>query len=1026
MVGLVFSALRERRSQAVSIFILTILTALGGCAAPWFSAWAHEAVAAADISAAPVTQRLVTVTGQARNPTVASAPMTQLHQLVGSALPLGSDVVVAMNLLTQVNAAKPQTGATENSTLVTLGSRENVCAHLTIDGACPTASEQVVIGRRIALAMGVGVGDRITFTSPQFPRPVLLTVSGLYEIADPLDPYWARAASSDDAFVQPLDQVAFVTEQAVLVNEPRQVDLLYQLVLGPSAFHDGGTPLLHQLADAQNRLQPAGLAVNATANIVVDQIRGDQSLVTTGVDLATVQLVLLGWFALYLAVRYTSDPRRRDIGLLKLRGTARWRIWAIIAMQSAIPMIAGAVVGLGLGRAASIALAGSAADPGGVRALVTSLVVAGAFGLGALLVCVSAEARALNTSILTLIRRAPNRRTGWRTELGDLLVVVVAVAGVYQGYADLHAGGRPSAFALLAPGLVGLAVAVLAARALPFATARGGQAALRAGRAGLALIALHVARRTGTQRVFVVIAVAVSVLSTTLFFWQSADDAWSRRALAELGAARVLTVRAQNSTVLLADVRSADPTGRYAMAVARGNAATTNERVLAIDTTRLAAVADLSPELGLPAAAKLARLLRPTAPVSAVLTDGAVTIEATGSTQDPGATIVMDLVDSTGGWRSVTFGPLTADAPGAAATIAGHPPAVADYPATVTGCAAGCRLAAFELGSDRQGVAVTLSGLTQAGRTVISTAEFGDIAHWRPPTGPSLIGPDISAGSDGLTVSAYRGEVGTDRVDPHVYLAAVPTPMPVVLVGDLTDSTSRPGDARLVALGTEPVAYSVVATGRLLPRLETAGALMDLQYAELSNSGPSESVGLEVWLTADAPSSIVDALRRDGIEVVADDSTAAYVGRLRAQGPGAALRFEIFAAIVLLVVAAATVAVSAAVERRPRAEELAALRAQGLTERTVRRVVYGGTGVLAVAAVAVGLLAALVAQAVVATSLPVFSDSWSLLPVRGGPWASQLILALAASLVVLAAAAWPGAARTVRSTLAPARTGGEV
>jgi hypothetical protein len=51
-----------------------------------------------------------------------------------------------------------------------------------------------------------------------------------------------------------------------------------------------------------------------------------------------VQLVLLCWVGLFLAVRHTSDDRQGDIGLLKLRGAPPWRIWALAAQQSALPM----------------------------------------------------------------------------------------------------------------------------------------------------------------------------------------------------------------------------------------------------------------------------------------------------------------------------------------------------------------------------------------------------------------------------------------------------------------------------------------------------------------------------------------------------------------------------------------------------------------------------------------------------------------------------------------------------------------
>jgi hypothetical protein len=619
-------------------------------------------------------------------------------------------------------------------------------------------------------------------------------------------------------------------------------------------------------------------------------------------------------------------------------------------------------------------------------------------------VCVAAEARALRAPVSTLIRRVPSRRTGWRAELGDLLIVVLALAGVYQGYADLHSGGEPSILSLLAPGLVGLAVAVVAARALPLLAVGAGSAALSSGRAGLALAALHVARRPGTQRVFAVIAVSVSVLSTTLFFWQTANDAWSRRAVAELGAARVLTVRADSSASLLAGVRAADPSGRYAMAVARGTGVTAADRVLAVDTSRLAAVAQFPAELGLPDATTLAGRLHPSTPAPPTLSDGSVTLTASLSTV-PGAPevpVVMELVSPTGAWLTVTFGPVS--------------PGTRAYLGTVTGCPTGCRLAAFQVDPAEPGVTVTLSGLDQAPREVVSEAAFGDIARWRPPTGPNAIGPTIATDAAGLSLSVDNGaRASADRRDPHVYFAAAPAPLPVAVVGNVNDSTSRPGDARLFVLGAEPVAYSTVATGTLLPRLGTTGALMDLQYALLTNSGPNESVGLEVWLTADAPPSVVDALGRHGIQVVGEDSVTAMTGRLRQQGPGTALRFDLFAAVVLLLVAAGTIVVSSTVERGPRAEELAALRAQGLSARAARRVVYTTTGALAVAAIAVGALAALIAAVVVAAALPVFSDTWSLLPVRHGPWAVQLGLAVAAAIVVLGGAAGLSAARTVRS-----------
>ena len=129
------------------------------------------------------------------------------------------------------------------------------------------------------------------------------------------------------------------------------------------------------------------------------------------------------------------------------------------------------------------------------------------------------------------------------------------------------------------------------ARALPAISARTGTAALRAGRPGLGLAALHLARRPGTNRIFAVLAVSVAVFTTVVLFEQTATTAWQARAEQELGAARVLDVRATSSAHLLQAVRAVDPEGRYAMAVARTEGVRTEDRVVAVDTTRLARVA---------------------------------------------------------------------------------------------------------------------------------------------------------------------------------------------------------------------------------------------------------------------------------------------------------------------------------------------------------------------------------------------------------------------------------------------------
>ena len=155
--------------------------------------------------------------------------------------------------------------------------------------------------------------------------------------------------------------------------------------------------------------------------------------------------MLLCWFALFLAVRHTADERRPDIGLLKLRGAAPWRIWSLTAQQSALPMLTGAVVGWVLGYAAAAALAGGGAEADRGRAAVCPLWSVVVVCLGAFVAAVGAEwTHAARAGGRPAAAGAGPDPPGWRPDLVDLTVVALAVAGVYQGHAERPAASRRS------------------------------------------------------------------------------------------------------------------------------------------------------------------------------------------------------------------------------------------------------------------------------------------------------------------------------------------------------------------------------------------------------------------------------------------------------------------------------------------------------------------------------------------------------------------------------------------------------
>ena len=165
---------------------------------------------------------------------------------------------------------------------------------------------------------------------------------------------------------------------------------------------------------------------------------------------------------------------------------------------------------------AAALLAGTPAAAGRAGALATvgSLAVAaGLPGRARRRPCVAEWRSAARAGRRRCCAGCRRRRRGWRADMVDLVVVAARRRRRLPGPRRAQHDGEPSVLALLAPGLVGLAVALLVARAAAAGGGPAGAAALRAGRPGAALAALHLARRPGTHRVFAVLAVAVAPCS---------------------------------------------------------------------------------------------------------------------------------------------------------------------------------------------------------------------------------------------------------------------------------------------------------------------------------------------------------------------------------------------------------------------------------------------------------------------------------------------------------------------------------
>jgi hypothetical protein len=1019
MLALMLGALRSRTAHTATVLVLAVLAVAAAAAAPWYVLAADDAALLGAVNGASAGQRVFDANRGLTISSDARTALDQLDQTVRGTV----DLPVEASYLGMYQLGLYQSAGLNVS--VPIAYRDAVCAHLTVTGDCPSRPGEAIMSRRSAALLHATVGDSLG-VEPGVSS-VQLRIVGLYDWADPAGAYWANPLFGPPATEDSAGRAdpMFVTSDTFVprgFDHPTGTD---DLVLPVAAFRDPG--LGARLEEIRYELTQHDLQTYQGADTILRQIALEQGLINVGVVAGAAQLLVLCWFALYLAGRSSGPQRRLDVGLLKLRGASFGRLLRLTIGHSAAPILAGLVPGVALGYLAARWLAGPLADPS--RNRLAWQLSAGAVllaVLGGVLAIVVAEWRTLRAPVVDLLRRVPPRQLGWRADVVSLCVVALAVAGAYQVLAQGGVNGSVPGLALLAPGLVALALAVVLARGLTAVAGSVGGAALRAGRLRLALGALQVARRPGVDRVFLLLAVSVAVLASAASSWYTASAARTSRAEQEVGADRVLTVRALDRTQLLDAVRAADPTGREAMAVVYNGARVDGSPpVLAVDSTRLAAVASWQPGYGTDPAT-LAAQLRAPAPEPLTVTAGTVTLDATVLPAPGDTAVEVELARAgTGETMLLEFGPLASGR---------H-----SYQAAVPSCVdGGCRLVSLRLVGPAvpsgarpdavQGTSVTIDGIGQRGPGVGTGAEavvagpdvLGDIRRWRGAFEASSGNPTLRADAGGLTVTlpgANRGGGAAPAAPPRdgrVFVVDTPLPMPAVLVGAAPSDwgTDRP---QLAPFGVASVPIQVSGGATALPVVGQSGVLVDLATA--TRAAGEDTIGdqQQVWLARSAPADLPDRLRAAGLTILGADSVGADLSRSSVSGAAAALRFQLLTAIAGLLLGAAALTVVAAAERGPRAAELAALRRQGLAGPAARAVGYGGYATLVAVAVLAGLAGTVLARLAGGPGLPPFSQPWTVLPVPDGLRALPVLLVGAAALALLGAVAATAGAQVTRA-----------
>ena len=1040
MLSIVLAALRARRSSTIAVWLMACLVVAAAVGAPWYVLGARERVTVQDVADDTNVHRMIILTqdvtiaavpGETPDPTVIDTAFANMRSAIR--LPGAIDITglrVVGSLGGRINAPVP------------VAYRSGVCDHVVVVGRCPTDVNDVMLSRALAGQLGINVGGTVPWpTASRLATVPSLRIVGLYDPIDVENAYWGKGLLSATAPVgSPTADAMFVTESTIRADaQGATVERL--LVVTPATVTSSGPDALADQLSVMVAAIGNSFALDQDYFPLATRIDADLRTVTNTVPVLAVELILFGWFALYLVLRAMSAGRRADVGLALLRGTGRVGMWRLFGPQNAVPVVAAIPFGALAGYLVARWLAGPVHSSDQPVALAVSAAAALLVVLGALIASAVAERASRRAPIIDMLRRTPARRRGWRADAADGVVVALALFAFVQfkigGTATI--GGTSGAatptngavgVAAATPALLAVVIALVAARVVAPIALRLLPAAIRAGHATRMLTAAHFARRPGIDRVFAILVVAVALIGYAVLGWQTATDAAHTRAVEQLGADRVLQIRNASAQRVLTVTRAADPTGRYAMAAA----AYPSSKVLAVDRTRLAAILRAGP--GWPSGASVAAALDANVATALRLSDGPLRLGATATTLPRhGVELAVDLVDADGVGHAVRFGPL--------ATRRNT------YQATLSGCPSGCAFVDLQVvdalnpdspaGSPVQGVSIVVgslepdsgptgegaSGTAASGGAAapsgvgvpggLDATPFGDRDGWRTSIGDATLGPAVSTGPDGLHIDLPTGESRGEfkLFDPRVFPADVSLPVPVVSAGT-PPAPDRPGLADLDVFGDLTVPDRVAAHVAVLPQLGTSGTYVDLSAALRLDGGAGVGAQPQIWLRADAPASVLARIRAAGLVVASDVSIGSAEASYGRQAPFAALRFGLAIAVIALLVAAIAVITLATVERQNRAAELGALRRVGLAARATAATAYATYLCLVAAALGVGLATVAIAHLLVGRHVTVFADGYAVPP---APHATAIgwVFVAVASAVPLVAAAWYAAARLVRT-----------
>ena len=959
MISLVLAMVWSRRGQAVTLALLSLFAVAAAVAAPAYLTATNRAIAAGQIATASAAERSLVISSSQNDRQDDQDGGSVDFADVGSAL-------VNLPGFTYIYSAEYSTIGIEHSLQYAdrFVFRQDVCSHVRMaTGRCQVSEGEVIIGVATAKRLGLAAGDSIALRAAKFdedPRhpgyvpdgePKKLVIAGTYQVIAPDETYWGTHGYFTAVPGLGPGEPVFTDSATLGAMDHGDTAVAIDGTGGPQALNpdhlDALSTGLARLKIGSADLGPS-IQISTAMPALLARIYTGRKAAGLLVPVLAVLLVLLACFSIFLAVGYGTEGRQPELAVVALRGARWWMRWWLATGENLGSVLVGAVAGCLVGQLLVNAIAAARFPGVGVDPGFGSLRYAPYAALAALLAAVLAQRRQLLSPVANLLRRNPVAGNGPRALATEAVVVLLAiVAGVQL----ILSGGALTGIGVLAPAFIVLALALVAARLLlPVVTRYAGRALAR-GHLGVALAAFQLSRRPGAQRLFALLVATVAVAGYAACAVDVADRGRSVQAGLGVGADRVLDVGTVFRSQLVTAVRAADPGGKYAMAVTRLPSGSGSDPLgLAVDSTRLAAVANWPS--GGPSAAEVASKLRPAAAEPVFFAGQDLTVDATGTGVESGKEMRLNLaVSSTAGLGDtiVQLGEV-------------HEGRFT-YQQRVTACAKGCRLNGIELAAGSTAVGFTGQLVINALRTVnpaagtVPTAQLADPSRWRMPQFGQL-----TADPAGLRISlnAPGGMPGGAWVQP----ADAPVPLPAAYSG------APPVGNAIIGAGGGPLSVQVVSKLSAVPRLGRHATMVDLEWADRLAIDAGPALLPQVWLSPAAPADIVDRLAQQGLTVTGDTRAPQTRRQLDQQGPALSLWFYVLAGALSVLLGAGALVLAAAVDRTRRAEDLSALRGQGLSRSRVGWATLWTYPILVAIAAVVGLCTALIAWLATGWALP--------------------------------------------------------